>query len=117
MDASFALASNGDGTYDREKLIGSTLPQFAAWSTGTLIGVLGGPFLGDPEALGLDAMFPAFFAFLLFEVLHGQAAIAAAVGGALIALVLLPVLPPGVPVLAAAFAALIGLKKTRVLAR
>ncbi len=31
VDASFALASRGDGTYDREQLIGSTLPQFAAW--------------------------------------------------------------------------------------
>src|SRR3954468_12724095 len=46
VDASFALAGRGDGTYDREKLIGSTAPQFVAWSTGTLIGVLGGSLLG-----------------------------------------------------------------------
>src|SRR5688572_13076054 len=31
VDASFALASRGDGTYDRGILIGATLPQGAAW--------------------------------------------------------------------------------------
>src|SRR5262249_32426245 len=31
VDASFALASRGDGTYDRGVLMGATLPQYAAW--------------------------------------------------------------------------------------
>ena len=117
VDSSFALASRGDGTYDRGRLIGATLPQAAAWVGGTLLGVLGASFIGDPQALGLDAMFPAFFAFLLFEELRGRAPAAAAVGGALIALVLLPLTPPGVPVLVAAFAALIGLRKLPARAR
>ena len=59
VDASFALSSRGDGTYDRGILIGATLPQAAAWTGGTLIGVLAGPALSDPGAFGLDAMFPA----------------------------------------------------------
>ncbi|MBE2319766.1 AzlC family ABC transporter permease [Solirubrobacter sp. CPCC 204708] len=117
VDSSFALASRGDGTFDRLKLIGSTLPQGAAWVGGTVIGVLGGSFLGDPQALGLDAMFPAFFAYLLFEELKDRTRVVAAVGGALIALALLPFTPPGVPVLVAAFAALIGLKRTPAAAR
>ena len=113
VDASFALASRGDGTYDRERLIGSTAPQFVAWSTGTLIGVLGGSLLGDPKALGLDAMFPAFFAFLLFGELRDRTRVTAAALGAAIAFLLLPFTPAGIPVVAAACAALIGLKQAR----
>jgi predicted branched-subunit amino acid permease len=65
VDASFALSSRGDGTYDRGVLIGATIPQAAAWVGGTLIGVLSGSALADPSSLGLDAMYPAFFAVLL----------------------------------------------------
>src|SRR5829696_5460481 len=39
VDASFALSRRRDGTYDRGVLIGATLPQAAAWTGGTLIGV------------------------------------------------------------------------------
>ncbi|MDA0167718.1 AzlC family ABC transporter permease [Solirubrobacter taibaiensis] len=113
VDASFALASRGDGTYDRERLIGSTAPQFVAWSAGTLLGVLGGSLLGDPKALGLDAMFPAFFAVLLFSELRDRVRITAAALGAGIAFLLMPFTPAGIPVVAAACAALIGLKQVR----
>ena len=46
VDASFALSSRGDGTYDRGVLIGATIPQAAAWVGGTLIGVLSGAAAG-----------------------------------------------------------------------
>src|SRR4051812_16725751 len=65
VDASFALSSRGDGTYDRGILFGATLPQFFAWSAGTLVGVLGGGALADPSSFGVDAIFPAFFLVLL----------------------------------------------------
>lgn len=110
VDASFVLASNGDGTYSRDRLVGSTLPQFGAWTLGTLIGVLGGSFVGDPEAIGLDAMFPAFFACLLFAELKDRTRYVTAALGAAIALVLMPMTPAGVPVVAAACAALVGLR-------
>jgi predicted branched-subunit amino acid permease len=116
VDASFAMASRGDGTYDRDRLLGSTAPQFAAWSTGTLIGVLGGSVLGDPEALGLDAMFPAFFACLLFAELRDRVKATTAATGALIAFGLMPVTPAGIPVVAAACAALFGLRYRAVTA-
>src|SRR3954468_18112474 len=74
VDASFAIASNGDGTYDRDRLLGATIPQVTSWMAGTALGVLGGSLIGDPQALGLDAMFPAFFLYLLFEEAHGRAA-------------------------------------------
>src|SRR3954471_10411613 len=114
VDASFALSSRGDGMYDRGILVGASLPQGAAWVLGTLAGVLGGSFLGDPQAPGLDAMFPAFFAVLLVGEVRGRAAITAAAMGASIALLLMPFTPAGVAVVVAAAAALIGLKREPV---
>jgi branched chain amino acid efflux pump len=111
VDASFALSRRGDGTYDRGVLVGATLPQYAAWAGGTLAGVLGGALLADPAGLGLDAMFPAFFAVLLAGEARGRLPMTAAAAGAVIALVLMPFAPPGIPVLAATAAALIGLRR------
>jgi 4-azaleucine resistance transporter AzlC len=111
VDASFALSSRGDGTYDRGILFGATLPQFFAWSGGTAAGVLGGDVLADPSSLGLDAIFPAFFLVLLVGEARGRRPLAAALLGAAIAFTLMPFAPPGVPVLAASAAALIGLKR------
>ena len=113
VDASWALAVQGDGRFDRELLIGATIPQYPAWVGGTLIGVLGGGALGDPAALGLDAIFPAFFVGLLAAELSRPRALAVALLGGAIALALTPVLPPGLPVLLASAAALIGLRGER----
>ena len=74
---------------------------FVCWNLGTLLGAYAGDALGDPERYGLDAMFPAAFLALLAPQLRQPGAPAAAVAGALIALVLLPFTPAGVPVLAA----------------
>jgi 4-azaleucine resistance transporter AzlC len=106
VDASWASASRGDGTFDPWYMVGVSIPQYAGWVMGTVVGVLIGPVLGDPKALGLDALFPAFFLALLFEEVHGRRRVAAAAGGAGIALVLTPILPAGLPILAASAAAL-----------
>ena len=76
-----------------------------------MIGVIGGEALGDPVTLGLDAAFPALFLALLMLQLNGGRAVAAAVIGAGIALALVPFAPAGVPIIAAAAAALIGLAR------
>jgi predicted branched-subunit amino acid permease len=109
VDASWALAVQHDGGFDRELLIGATIPQYPAWVLGTVIGVLGGGALGDPDSLGLDAIFPAFFLGLLAAELGRPRALSVALIGGAIALALTPVLPPGLPVLLAAAASLIGL--------
>jgi branched chain amino acid efflux pump len=109
VDASWAIAVRGDGGFDRELMLGATLPQYPAWVGGTAIGVLGGDALGDPTALGLDAIFPAFFLGLLAAELGRPHALAAALLGGAVALVLTPFLPAGLPVLLASSAALIGL--------
>lgn len=111
VDASFAISSRGDGTFDRGLLIGATIPQASAWIGGTIVGVLAGDVLGDPARLGLDAVFPAFYLTLLVEEARGRRAVVAALAGAAIAVALMPVAPPGVPVIAASLAALIGLRR------
>jgi len=74
-----------------------------------VIGALSADVIGDPERLGLDALFPAFFlALLMAEARTSRARAVAALGG-LIALVLVPFTPAGVPVLVAGAAALVGL--------
>jgi branched chain amino acid efflux pump len=105
VDASWAAASRGEGTFDPWYMVGVSVPQYVGWVLGTIIGVLIGSALGDPRALGLDALFPAFFIALLFEEVRGRRRLAAACGGAAIALALTPVLPPGLPILAATLAA------------
>jgi 4-azaleucine resistance transporter AzlC len=111
VDASWAAASRDGGRFDREVMIGATLPQYVAWFGGTVIGVVAGPGLGDPSRFGLDAVFPAFFLALLAEELRDKAAWAAALAAAAIALALMPFAPPGVPVVAASAAALIALAR------
>ncbi|HEX2467042.1 MAG TPA: hypothetical protein VHJ54_02445 [Solirubrobacterales bacterium] len=99
-------------------MVGATLPSYPYWVGGTAIGVLAGDAIGDPERLGLDALFPAFFlALLIGELRGGRLAVAAARLGAAIALVLTPLTPPGVPIIAASAAALLGLIGNRNLGR
>lgn len=111
VDASWALANRGGGHFDREFLIGATVPQYAAWVGGTAIGVLAGDFVGDLERLGLDVIFPAFFlALLVAELRRGRRIVVVALLGATLALALVPFTPAGVPVIAACAAALLGLR-------
>src|ERR687897_25702 len=111
VDASWALASRGGGRFDREYMMGATLPQVVAWIGGTIIGVLGSDVVGDVQRLGLDAIFPAFFMALLVDELRGGGqTIAAALIAAALSLALVPLVPPGVPVIAACAGALLGLR-------
>jgi 4-azaleucine resistance transporter AzlC len=109
VDESWAVAQVGGGRIDRRVLVGAGLVLFPCWVAGTAVGVLFGDVLGDPEQLGLDAAFPALFLALLATQLVNRRAVLAAVAGGLIALVLLPIAPPGVPVIAAAAVCLVGL--------
>jgi predicted branched-subunit amino acid permease len=114
VDASFVLASRADGTFDRGLLIGATLPQVTSWIAGTAIGVFGGGVVGDPGRFGLDAVFPAFYLTLLAAELRqrgGRTPALTVALASLITLALLPALPPGLPIIAASGAALIGLRR------
>jgi predicted branched-subunit amino acid permease len=113
VDASWALAADGQGGFDRHVLFGSTAIQYATWVTGTVVGVAGGAALGDPKTLGLDAIYPAFFAALMIAEIRSGRALGVAAAGALIAFALVPVAPAGVPVLVASLASLLGLVQRR----
>jgi predicted branched-subunit amino acid permease len=99
VDASWALASRGGGRFDRDVLIG------------TAIGVFAGDAIGDPEALGLDVVFPAFFLGLLVDELRsGRRQVGAAAIAVAVSLALVPFTPPGIPIVAACLGALLGLR-------
>jgi predicted branched-subunit amino acid permease len=111
VDASWALADRGDGTFDRWQLFGTTAPQYVTWVLGSVVGAFGGDLLSDPDRLGLDAVFPTFFLGILIADLRNPRGRVVALCGAAIALALVPFTPPGVPILAAAAAALLGLRR------
>lgn len=80
---------------------------YLTWNLTTLLGAVGAARLGDPDAVGLDVLGPAAFLALLWPRLtSGRTAVRVAVAAAVIAVAATPVLPPGVPVMLAAAAAL-----------
>ena len=109
VDASWAIANQGEGRFDRWRLFGSTVPQYSTWLGGTILGVYGGDLVGDTDRFGLDAIFPAFFLALLFAELKDARSRGVAAAGGAMALALVPIAPAGVPVLVASLAALAGL--------
>lgn len=111
VDASWVLAHRGDGTFDRGRLFGATLVQAVAWVAGTAVGVAAARLLGDPDRLGLDVVAPAFFLAILAGELGTPERRRVAVLAALVAVALVPVLPAGLPILAAACVALLGLRR------
>lgn len=112
VDESWAV-SQEEGRFDRRRLVGAGLVLYACWVGGTVIGVLVGSGLGDPATLGLDAAFPALFLALMVPLIRSRNALAAALAGAGIALLLTPLTPAGVPVIAATLAVLFGLLPER----
>ncbi|HEV8372073.1 MAG TPA: AzlC family ABC transporter permease [Actinomycetota bacterium] len=139
VDESWALAQREDGRIDRRLLIGAGLALGAGWICGTTVGVLAGDLVADPSSLGLDAAFPALFLALLVgqlarretqttagegrserpvtvsrraSWLRDRTRVLAAVVGGAIALALLPVAGPGVPIVAASLACLVGARRS-----
>jgi len=111
FDESWALAQVEPGRWDRRVLLTTGAVVYVSWVAGTAFGTIGAASLGDPQRLGLDAVFPAFFLALLVPLLRPSHAIAAAIGGAGIALALTPILPPGLPIVAAATGCLVGIRR------
>lgn len=80
---------------------------FIGWNLMTLAGALVGDAIGDPRRYGLDAAAAAAFLALLWPRLNSGTARAVALVGGLVAAGLVPVVPVGVPVIAAALVAVI----------
>ena len=78
---------------------------------GALLGLVIGTSIGDPAALGLDAVFPAVLLVIIWPQLEQRRPLTIAIAAAVAALVLVDISPGGVPVLAAACAALLALRR------
>jgi predicted branched-subunit amino acid permease len=93
---------------------------YVFWNVATVVGAAGASALGDPKRFGLDAAIPAAFLALLAPRLRsGAVPKRVALGGAAIAAGLIPLTPPGVPVLAAcgALALAVDVQTLRTLGR
>ena len=112
VDESWAIAQRDDGRIDRHLLVGAGLLLLVGWVGGTAVGALAGNLVADPASLGLDAAFPALFLALLAGQIRERSRLLAAVGGAVIALALMPVAGPGIPIIAASVACLIGARRS-----
>ena len=110
VDESWAL-SGRSGRFEWPILVGSGLLLYVLWVTSTAVGTVAGEALGDPNDLGLDAAFAALFLALARPYLRGRRAIEAAVLAGIITLALLPITPAGVPLVVAAAACLLGLRR------
>jgi 4-azaleucine resistance transporter AzlC len=110
VDESWAL-SGRSGRFEWPILVGAGLLLYVLWVTSTALGTLIGGALGDPDDLGLDAAFAALFLALAMPYLRNRRALEAALLGALVTLVLIPVAPAGVPIVAASGACLLGLRR------
>lgn len=111
VDETWALAAEGDGRFNPRVLFGAGVTLYGSWVAGTVLGVAFGDVIGDPSRWGLDAAFPALFLALLVPQLDTRLAVRAAALGAAIALALTPFTPPGVPIIAASAACLLGLRR------
>ena len=132
-DASFVIGHRGGGRFDIRAIAWAAPLQYLPWIGGTVVGVVGADAIGDPTRWGLDVLFPVFYLSLLLPDLfperfqggqrradgpcsHGSSVpqnlrpIIVALLAAAITLCLTPIAPPGVPVVVAAAAALIGLR-------
>lgn len=101
--------ADGDGRAARVAFWATGTTLFVVWNLTTLLGAAGTSALGDPNRYGLDAAAPAAFLALLWPRLRTRLGAGVALVAVIVALAVSLVAPAGVPVLAAAAVALVGL--------
>jgi predicted branched-subunit amino acid permease len=90
-----------DGARRRSAFWACGVGLFVIWNVSVLVGVALGSAVRDTSAFGLDATFPAVMLALALPTLTSRSTRVAAATGAVIAVALTPVLPAGLPLLAA----------------
>jgi predicted branched-subunit amino acid permease len=109
IDESTAMATGAPPPLAGRAFWATGAAVYVCWNAATLLGALGAAVV-DPARLGLDAAVGAAFLALLAPQLGDPAARRTALGGGLLALAAVPLLPPGLPVLVAALAVLPALR-------
>lgn len=90
------------------------LTIYVGWNLMTLVGALAGSAVGDPRTYGLDAAAAAAFLALLWPRLRTLDSAVVALAGAAVAVALVPLVPVGLPIVAAGVAGLLlGLRAGR----
>lgn len=85
---------------------------FIFWNLFTIAGALGAQAMGDIRAWGLDSAVPAAFLGLVWPRLKTNGDRALAIGCAVFAIAMTPILPAGLPIIATAFIAIaVGLRQ------
>jgi predicted branched-subunit amino acid permease len=108
IDESTAMALKPEDPHDAPLGFFTTgLSVFVLWNTATLVGGVAGDAIGDTAAYGLDAAVPAAFLALLWPRLDSAHKRWTAVSAAALALALVPVTRPGLPIIAAGAVALL----------
>jgi 4-azaleucine resistance transporter AzlC len=110
VDESWAL-SGRSGRFQWPILAGAGLLLYVLWVSSTALGALIGGALTDPNGLGLDAAFAVLFLGLALPYLRERRAAQAAALAGVITLALTPLAPIGLPLVAAASACLLGLRR------
>ena len=101
IDETSAMAHAQSAPAAKRRAFGLTaVLLFVGWNLGTVAGALAGRVLGNPQDLGLDAIFPAVFLALLAPQLRSADSRRAALAGGLVALALVAFVPAGVPIVA-----------------
>ena len=111
----FALAQE-DLPRQRAAYWACGLGVLLCWPAGAILGALIGRAIGNTDAFGLDAMFPAVNLALILPALRVRVTVRAALIGAVIALASTPFLPAGLPVLLA-LAGVLGVVTSKQAAR
>jgi len=113
IDESTALAIANERAEDRGRagrfgFWSAGIAVYALWNLATLIGALAATQLGDPRALGLDTAVAAGLAGLVWSALHDIPTRVAAGVAVVVAVLLTPVVPAGMPVIMAGLLAVAG---------
>jgi 4-azaleucine resistance transporter AzlC len=106
VDESWALSRGDLGV-----LLGVGTMLWVAWVGGTAVGAIAGQAIGDTSKFGLDGAFAALFVALLATQIRSRSRTVVAAVGAAIAALLIPVTPPGIPIIVATAAVLAGLRR------
>ncbi len=77
----------------------TTFGMMIGWFPGVAVGTFLGDVLGDTSRFGLDALFPAALLAIIGNLLRTRDGRVAGIAGGLLCLVLLPVVPAGLPII------------------